>query len=98
MGELPDELPGALKAHRVVVLTRDGCHLCEDALALVGEEVPRDAWASVDVDAHPALRQRYTDHVPVVFLDGDLFAYWTLERGRLVNALAGQAWSAPPAI
>lgn len=90
---VPATLEHALAQHRVVVLTRQGCHLCTEALGLV-EDVAPDRVA-LDVDADPALRARYTDHVPVVFVDGRLFAYWTLDRDRLADALAGGAWSAP---
>jgi len=52
----------------VTVYTRAGCHLCDEAVALLG----RFGLTSrlVDIDADPALRERYTDCVPVVFFDG----------------------------
>jgi glutaredoxin len=52
----------------VVVYTRHGCHLCDEALALLGRHgvVP----VEVDIDRDASLRQRYTDCVPVVEIDG----------------------------
>ena len=75
---------------RVLVLTRQGCHLCDDAIAIV-EQVCREhsvAWRAVDVDADPALRAQYTDHVPVTFVDGEQHSLWFVDAERLVAALA----------
>jgi glutaredoxin len=48
--------------------TRQGCHLCDEALAILRQHglSPR----LVDIDADPALRQRYNECVPVVEIDG----------------------------
>ncbi len=81
-------LPGAPGA-RVVVVTRAGCHLCEQA-ERVAAEVCRQvgaSWLALDVDADPALRARYTDHVPVTFVDGVQVGLWFLEPDALRAAL-----------
>lgn len=75
---------------RVVVLTRQGCHLCDDALAVI-ETVcqPRGiGWQAVDVDGDPGLRARWSDHVPVTFVDGAQHALWFVDAERLAAALA----------
>jgi glutaredoxin len=53
---------------KVVLYTRAGCHLCDEALALLNRHglAPR----LVDIDSHPALRERYNECVPVVEIDG----------------------------
>lgn len=81
--------PDVAQAARVVVVTRDGCHLCADALAVVASVcAERGAtWLAVDVDTDEDLRTTYTDHVPVTFVDGDEFAVWTLDADRLRLAL-----------
>ncbi len=74
---------------RVVVLVRDGCHLCEEAVAIV-ESVCQDLevpWQTVNVDADPELRARYTDHVPVTFVDGLQHALWFVDAAVLAEAL-----------
>lgn len=74
---------------RVVVLVRQGCHLCDDALQVV-EAVCRErnvSWRAVDVDLDPDLRARYTDHVPVTFVDGVQHALWFVDAGLLSDAL-----------
>jgi glutaredoxin len=56
----------------VVMYTRRGCHLCEDAWALLQREQGRYGFAleAVDVDADPALVERYGTEVPVVAVNG----------------------------
>lgn len=74
---------------RVVLLVRQGCHLCEDALNVVTEVCTRvgATWQSIDVDSDPELRASYTDHVPVTFVDGKQIAIWHLDADRLAEAL-----------
>ena len=52
----------------VVLYTRQGCHLCDDAAELLTRYGLRPE--QVDIDADPALRERYTNCVPVVVIDG----------------------------
>lgn len=73
----------------MVVVTREGCHLCDDALSItqsVCDDVHAD-WLAVDVDTDPELRAVYTDHVPVTFVDGVEFSVWVLDKVRLRSAL-----------
>ncbi len=55
-------------SHTVTLYTRSGCHLCEDAQALL----VRYGLAPqlVDIDADPLLRERFNSCVPVVVIDG----------------------------
>ncbi|HEY8740087.1 MAG TPA: glutaredoxin family protein [Candidatus Dormibacteraeota bacterium] len=55
---------------RVELVTRHGCHLCEEAEALL-----RGSGVKVgllDVDADPELHRLYDFRVPVLLLDGRL--------------------------
>jgi hypothetical protein len=56
----------------VLFLTRDSCHLCHQALPWVEKSVARRGHhlAVGDVDADPALRDRFGDRIPVVLRDG----------------------------
>lgn len=79
----------ALTAARVVVVTRRGCHLCDEALVAI-DTVCRErnvSWQAVDVDTDPALRAALSDHVPVTFVDGVRHAEWFVDPGRLAAAL-----------
>jgi glutaredoxin len=52
----------------VLLYTRPGCHLCEEAEALMRKHGLEPQL--VDIDADPQLRERYTTCVPVVVIDG----------------------------
>ncbi len=54
----------------VLLFTRAGCHLCDEAKALLGRH---DLQPTViDIDREPELRQRYDTCVPVVVIDGQV--------------------------
>lgn len=75
----------------MVVLVRDGCHLCDEAKRLVAE-LCADlgvSFAFTDVDSDPALRAQYTDHVPVTFVDGLQVAIWFVDPVALRAGLTG---------
>ena len=74
---------------RVLVLVRDGCHLCEEAVAIVDAVCAETGteYALRDVDADPELQQRYTDQVPVTFVDGREHDVWRVDPARLRAAL-----------
>ena len=70
---------------RLQLLTREGCHLCEDAattLAQIAAEASLPT-ESVDVDSDPELQAEYGDRVPVVLLDGREHSYFTVDVPRL---------------
>lgn len=50
------------------LLTREGCHLCEEMKARVGPLVARlgGTLAEVDVDSDPALSERFGRETPVL--------------------------------
>lgn len=74
---------------RVVVLTRVGCHLCADAVAEIARVCAEtgESYREVDVDSDPELTRRYTDQVPVTFVDGRQHDFWRVDRDRLTAAL-----------
>lgn len=76
--------------HRITLLTRTGCHLCDDAREVVRRVAAETGapWEESDVDRDPALRARYGDLVPVVLVDGKERGYWRIDRARLRRALA----------
>lgn len=75
---------------RVRLLTRVGCHLCDDAaevLARVCAEMDT-GWDTVDVDSDDELRAEYGDQVPVVLLDGREHDSFRVDEERLRADLA----------
>lgn len=67
---------------RVVLISRDGCHLCEVAEQSLDRIAPGD-WTRVDVDSSIELQRDYSDRVPVILLDGVEHGYWRVEEDRL---------------
>ena len=53
---------------QVLLFTRSGCHLCEEADALLTRHGLSPQ--KIDVDANPQLRAKYDTCVPVVVVDG----------------------------
>ncbi len=78
----------ALPDARVVMVARQGCHLCDEARTIIARVVAEtgDSFAEVDIDADPELA-RYTEEVPVTFVDGRQHDYWRVDEGRLRAAL-----------
>jgi glutaredoxin len=71
----------------IVLYTRRGCHLCDDALALIRRH-GHDPLL-IDIDTDPTLRDRYNECVPVVEIDGkERF------RGRVNEVLLSRLLSA----
>jgi hypothetical protein len=75
---------------RVVLYTRPACHLCDVAEEVVAEVCGRtgDTWTTVDITDVDDLVLRFTDHVPVTFVDGSQHAFWHVDADRLERALA----------
>ena len=78
---------------RVLVISRDGCHLCEDALEVVAAVCAEtgEQYAVRDVDSDPELLRLYTDQVPVTFVDGAQHDFWRVDPARLTAALEKEA-------
>jgi hypothetical protein len=74
---------------RVVLVGRDGCHLCEDAREVVAAVCAAvDAtWREVSLDDHPELPAAYAEKIPVVLVDGAEHAYWRVDAAALRRAL-----------
>ncbi len=75
--------------HQVTLITRAGCHLCEQAeselrglAAELGFELDL-----LDVDADRQRANEYSDRVPVILIDGAEHGYWRLEEQRFRTAL-----------
>jgi hypothetical protein len=74
------------------LLSRPGCHLCEEMVAVLERGLGRrgEAWLEDDVDADAALRERYGDTVPVLLRDGRPVAKVRLDAGTLRRLIAGR--------
>ena len=70
---------------KVVLVTRAGCHLCDDALRLLQDLGVHPDLA--DVDSDNELYRLYDFRVPVVLVDGAVAAEGRVTRSSLEAAL-----------
>ena len=78
-----------MTVHEVTLITRTGCHLCDDAqraIETLRTEIVFE-WAAVDVDSSEDLQDAYSDRVPVILVDGREHGFWRVEVERLRAAL-----------
>lgn len=77
---------------RVTVYSREGCHLCGDALELVARVCAEmgEQFEVLDVDSDPRLVAQFSDYVPVVEVDGVQQGFWRIDEFRVRNALSVQ--------
>jgi glutaredoxin len=70
--------------------SRPGCHLCEDALAVVERVRERAAFelVEVDIERDDDLFKRYLERIPVVAIDGVEHAELFVDEEALVSALS----------
>lgn len=75
--------------HHVILLGRPGCHLCDDARAVL-RRVADDLgvpWDEVDITTDPQLLRRWSEQVPVTLVDGVQHDFWRVDERRLRAAL-----------
>ena len=80
-------------APRFTLYSRSYCHLCEDMLAALQALAPPGAPFEVeviDVDADPALVERFDELVPVLFgrLDEPELCHYFLDEAAVRNYVA----------
>jgi glutaredoxin len=54
---------------RITLYGRDGCHLCDEARAVL--ERIGEPFEEVDIESGDELLKRYLERIPVIALDGD---------------------------
>ena len=78
-----------MSAPRITLYTRPGCHLCDDARAVI-EAVCADlgeSYEEIDITDDDELEDRFTEDVPVTFVDGRQHDFWRVDETRLRAAL-----------
>lgn len=78
-------------AYRIELVTRPGCHLCDEVRPVV-EAVAAEtgvSWHEVSLLDDPVLMERWRDDIPVVLVDGALVARWRCDAATLRAALRG---------
>lgn len=74
---------------RVTLYSRAGCHLCDDARAIIESVCAElgEAYREVDIDGDPELLDRYGEEIPVTLVDGSQHDFWRVDPVRLRSAL-----------
>jgi glutaredoxin len=84
---VPDNAsPGVL-----LLLGKPGCHLCDDARAVISEvlvDFPGVSFEEKSILDDPALLDQYAEEIPVVLIDGRVHTIWRVDPARLRKALA----------
>jgi hypothetical protein len=93
---------------RITLLSRPGCHLCDDAREVIGR-VADDlgvTWEERDITQSEADLREYWEKIPVTLVDGVQHDFWRVSEDRLRRALrlphrgrrpaaAGALWPLP---
>ena len=81
----------------LTLFTKPGCHLCEEAknaIELVMFEFSKENSAVVQIELteqnildDEALKNQYSEEIPVLQINGATHAYWKIDSERLIAAL-----------
>jgi hypothetical protein len=74
---------------RVTLIGKPGCHLCDDARAVIAEVCAEtgDAWVELSIEDDPVLADEHWERIPVVLVDGSPHDFWRVDSNRLRRAL-----------
>jgi glutaredoxin len=81
----------------LTLLTKPGCHLCEEAKTVVDLAIDKfkSEYSSenpielteVNILEDQALVEKYGEEIPVLQINGATHAYWRIDSERLIAAL-----------
>ena len=83
-------------ALEITLIGRQGCHLCEEAQNILAGVIARFAAENplieyvvddVDVDSDLELRDKYSDEVPVLLINGQQVAFLRFDAARIYSRL-----------
>ena len=82
--------PGQRPAHVITLLSRPGCHLCDDARAVIASVAAELGvpWQERDITVSESDLRAYGDMIPVTLIDGVQHDFWRVSEQRLRAALA----------
>ena len=78
-------------AHHVTLLSKPGCHLCDDARAVIVRVAGElgATWDERDITRSAEDTRRDWEQIPVTFVDGVQHDFWHVSEDRLRVALGG---------
>jgi glutaredoxin len=74
----------------VTLLTKPGCHLCDDARPIVERVVADHPGVTLEERSildDAALREEYAEDIPVVLVDGRVHSNWFVDAEKLAAAV-----------
>jgi glutaredoxin len=89
-GAVPGQ--GRAAGHRAItLLSRPGCHLCDDARAIISRVADElgIAWEERDITRSADDLRAYGEQIPVTLIDGVQHDFWRVSEDRLRAALRG---------
>lgn len=78
---------------QVTFYTKAGCHLCEDARAMLDEIAAQTAYTltEIDIRSDRALFERYRYRIPVIVIDETILIEGRIDYSELASALDSTA-------
>ena len=75
---------------RVVLYSKPGCHLCDEARTVIEQVCAElgEAYDDIDITGSEDLLRRFAEEIPVTFVDGKQHDFWRVDADRLRRALA----------
>ena len=75
--------------HTITLLSRPGCHLCDEARAVISHVAGElgVAWTERDVTASEQDLREFGEMIPVTLIDGVQHDFWRVDERRLRRAL-----------
>jgi glutaredoxin len=75
--------------HTITLLSRPGCHLCEDARAIISRVAAElgVAWTERDITESAEDLREFAEMIPVTLIDGVQHDFWRVDEARLRRAL-----------
>jgi hypothetical protein len=78
---------------RITLLSKPGCHLCDDARAVIVKVAAEldVGWDERDITLSEEDLREYWDKIPVTLVDGVEHDFWRVSESRLRSALSQPA-------
>lgn len=76
--------------HTITLLGKPGCHLCDDARAVIARVAGElgVSWQERDITASEQDMRDYGEMIPVTLIDGVQHDFWRVDETRLRAALS----------
>jgi glutaredoxin len=82
---------GPARPRTITLLSRPGCHLCDDARAIIARVASEQGvtWEERDITQSQDDLLAYGEQIPVTLIDGVQHDFWRVSEDRLRAALRG---------